>query len=366
MRHDRKFILAATRAAYDQAAAACPDLGLTDQLALTIIVAGRKNAVRAIANATSAQVTNAYRRATIIARDRAIKARDNVVSAHDLHRLALALPRDPTITQLIQCAPVAAPPADLTRYGRNIADHHNRARVYTGTPGRVAHETHTQLGNYGGYPCYRYGGHIGAVQIAPDRYLLQLTIGGQWQRLITRVSALTGDRYALLGDKRAIARADVRAQKSTSISYAALTRMTRRLNVDLYADYQGVYIKNDITDYHADRDWLRTLRSPGKWRAQLAAKTDQVLRDLANKKQRDQILRQALAHNIFVTVADSLAAKNCNAGTNSAKKDCERYLHAGDLGGVRADVLIAVRGEQAHSAIIAAALRQSDASNGSA
>jgi hypothetical protein len=353
--HDRKYLLATTRAAYDQAAAACPDLGLTDQLALTIIVAGRKNAVRAIANATSAQVTNAYRRATIIARDRAIKARNNVVRAHGLHRRVLALPRDPTIAQLIQCAPVAVPThVDLTPYARDIVDHHNRVRLHAGAPGRYAQETCTQLDNYGGYPCYRYNGHIGAVQTAPDRYLLQLTIGGQWQRLITRVSALTGDRYVLLGDKRTI----VRAQKSTSTSYAALSRMSRRLNVDLYADYQGVYIKNDITDYHAGHSWLRSLRSLGTWRAQLAAKTDHVLHDLANKKQRDQILRHALAHNIFVTVADSLAAKNCNAGTDSAKKDCERFLHAGDLGGVRADVLIAVRGDQAHSAIIAAALRQ--------
>ena len=271
------------------------------------------------------------------------------------------MPVDPTAAQLSACAPVDSPEiAYLDRAAREIADHHNRIRVSAGTPGRVADETHTQLGNYGGYPCYRYEGHIGCVRVSPDRYLVQLDIGDPWVAMRSRVSALTGNRYTRIYNRWEIDRVP---KIAGTLSYAQLARITRRLGVDLYADLDGVYIRNDITDYHicdATR-WppgmLRALRSLGTWRAQLAAKTAKILADLAVKKQRDQLLRRALAANIFVGVADSLAAKNCAVGTGAAKKDCEQFLRAGELGGVRADVLIAVRGEQAHSAIIAAALR---------
>lgn len=69
------------------------------------------------------------------------------------------------------------------------------------------------------------------------------------------------------------------------------------------------------------------------------ARADQLAEAIEKRANRNQIRRDY--RSVFVSVEDSLASGNCDAGTKNIKRIIDRMM-GGDVGAVRADVLLSV------------------------
>lgn len=347
----RKYVLNYLRSEVNRTLAALPSAPGV----VWVKLAEKYPTVRRICNATDENYLSAYHCALRDVRESAMEAsRDHlyaVIRHQDFKKI-----KKPTTADFVKYAPVYTGPHPqlFNKFALSNADKNNRKRIEIGAAQRFAGCDAVYNGTYGGYPCYRYVGRVGAVQIGANKGLVQLSELEGYQPFAWRKSNISNTLAWKVGDRKITERQSANWDCYTS---KQIIRFFDRVGLEVKKDEIGYKIENDVTEYHVSLSTVYScMRRPQIWRDLLSKKTHEIKK----AKKHDEIFRRALDRDIFVGIDDSLAAGNCVPGTNRVANMARQKLGAeGELGGVRVSVLAQIESlSQIKTAVIVAALRQ--------